>query len=165
MLDMAELASSLEPAALPALKSALSDTDAAVRYWAVLGHLMRGTDAVHADQAQLIQALDDSSPDVRIAAAETLGRYGNEIDLSRALAVLQDHADWSKHDVFTAVAALNAIDALGAKAKIHSVGRRPTPSGRCVARRAVLSLCPAIAGRSTFRPITANRFSRSVPVT
>jgi len=54
---------------------------------------------------------------VRIAAAEAPGRYGNDTDLPRALAVFKSHADWNQHDVFTVLAALNAIDALGAKAE------------------------------------------------
>jgi uncharacterized sulfatase len=116
VLSMAELASSLDPAALPGLKSGLSDTDSAVRYWAVLGHLMRGAGAVEIDHAELLSMLDDSSPDVRIAAAETLGRYGSDADLSRALAVIKGYADWGKHDLFTVMAALNAIGALGSKA-------------------------------------------------
>ena len=46
------MASSLDPTALPALKSALGDADSAVRYWAVLGHLMRAAERlVQADHA------------------------------------------------------------------------------------------------------------------
>ncbi|HEX4149649.1 MAG TPA: sulfatase-like hydrolase/transferase, partial [Pirellulales bacterium] len=81
----AELASALDPAALPALKTALGDSDSAVRYWGVLGHLMRGASAVAADHDELLRALEDSSPDVAIAAAEALGRYGSQADLQRAL--------------------------------------------------------------------------------
>ena len=46
IMAMADLASRLEPAALPELVSALKDDDSAVRYWAALGILMRGQDAV-----------------------------------------------------------------------------------------------------------------------
>ena len=114
--EVAELASSLVPDGVPALKAAFADADAAVRYWAVLGLLMRGADAVKAGREQLTKALDDSSPDVRIAAAEALGRYGAEADLALVLPILTHDADWSKGDVFTAMAALNALTALGDKA-------------------------------------------------
>jgi uncharacterized sulfatase len=77
---------------------------------------MRGPEAIAVGRDALLKALDDSSPDVRIAAAETLGRYGNAADLSRALSLLGNLADWSHNDVFTAVAALNALTALGGKA-------------------------------------------------
>src|SRR5262249_14441633 len=39
---MAELASLLEPGALPTLKKGLEDRNSAVRFWAALGILMRG---------------------------------------------------------------------------------------------------------------------------
>ncbi|HEY5312425.1 MAG TPA: sulfatase-like hydrolase/transferase, partial [Pirellulales bacterium] len=110
---MADLASSLRPDAMPLLARGLTHTDSAVRCWAVLGLLMRGAPAVAANRGQLLAAFDDSSPDVRVAAAEALGRYGNEADLSRALTLLGNLADWSRHDLFTAMAALNAITSLG----------------------------------------------------
>jgi uncharacterized sulfatase len=114
--EMADLASSLRPDALPRLMQGLTHSDSAVRYWAVLGLLMRGPEAVATGRDGLLKALDDSSPDVRIAAAETLGRYGSAADLSRALSLLGNAADWSRNDVFTAIAAINALTALGDKA-------------------------------------------------
>ncbi|HEX4146619.1 MAG TPA: HEAT repeat domain-containing protein, partial [Pirellulales bacterium] len=114
--EMADLASSLQPDAMPRLTQGLAHSDSAVRYWAVLGLLMRGPEAVATGRDGLLKALDDSSPDVRIAAAETLGRYGSAADLSRALSLLGKAADWSRNDVFTAIAAINALTALGDKA-------------------------------------------------
>jgi hypothetical protein len=52
---------------------------------------------------------------VRIAAAEALGRFGNQDDLSTALAALKPLLDLRNHGTFTALAALNALEALGAK--------------------------------------------------
>lgn len=112
----ADLASSLKPEAAPSLASAIEHSDPAVRFWGVLGLLMRGKGAVMAERGRLLAALDDSSPDVRVAAAEALGRCGTEADLSRAQSLLLDAADWSHNDVFTAMAALNAITSLGDKA-------------------------------------------------
>ena len=114
--ETAELASSLKPDASAALQAALNDTDSGVRYWAVLGLLMRDSRGVQPAHDALTKALEDVSPDVRIAAAEALGRYGGESDLARVLPLLAQHADWSKNDVFTTMAALGAIDALGEKA-------------------------------------------------
>jgi uncharacterized sulfatase len=53
---------------------------------------------------------------VRIAAAETLGRFGTSADLERVLPLLAQAADATKTDVLTAMAALNALTALGDKA-------------------------------------------------
>ncbi len=116
ILVAAELASMLAPDVLPALKKAMSDPDSAVRYWGVLGVLMRGQSEVAAARAELRGAFTDSSTDVRIAAAQALGQFGTEADLQEVLPFLADQANWQKHNVFSAMAALNSIDALEAKA-------------------------------------------------
>ncbi len=134
---MADLASSLKPDGLPRLMEALHSTDSAVRYWGVLGILMWGHQAVESAHGQLLEALDDSSPDVQAAAAETLGRYGTSADLTRALSVLIGLADWSRHDMFTVMTALNALSSLREKAEpiaaqlatLPTTG--PMPDRRC----------------------------------
>jgi uncharacterized sulfatase len=112
----AELAASLEPAALPALKEAMTDRDSAVRYWGTLGVLMRGEAGVVAARAELLRALEDPSVYVRLTAAQALARFGTEADTKETLPLLVEHANWGRHDVFTALAALNSLDALGPRA-------------------------------------------------
>jgi arylsulfatase A-like enzyme len=112
----AELASGLKPEAIPALKTLLSDRDSAMRYWGAMGLLMRGTAGLDTARAELTAALQDTSPYVRIAAAETLGRFGREADVAAILPVLTDLAHWGRHDVFVVIAALHALEALGPKA-------------------------------------------------
>ena len=109
----AELASSLQPDATPALVKLLADSDSAVRYWGVMGLRMRGAATVTASAATLRSALTDASPYVRIAAAEALGQFAADSDLAAGLGALTPLADWSKHDLFTALAALHALEALG----------------------------------------------------
>jgi uncharacterized sulfatase len=116
VIGTADLASMLKPDAVPSLKSRLNDEDSAVRYWAALGMLMRGEFGVREAHAELIAALHDSSPYVRIVAAETLGRYGSDADLNVALKVLVELGPIDKNGVFVSMAALNALDALGSKA-------------------------------------------------
>ncbi len=116
VLDIAELASLLQPEAVPALQRAMRDEDSAVRYWGVLGLGMRGQAVVEASRTELRAALHDSCPDVRISAAQFLGQFGAEADLKEVLPLLADRADWKKHGVFSALAALNSLDALGLKA-------------------------------------------------
>ena len=112
----AELASLLRPDAQPELKEAIGDNDSAVRYWAALGILMRGRGGFDAAAAEMRAALGDSAPPVRTVAAQALGQYGSDDDRKRALQALIELSDWGKHDVFTVMAALNALDALGARA-------------------------------------------------
>lgn len=116
VIAMAERASSLQEGGLPELLRGLEDKESGVRYWAAVGLLRRGPGAVEKGRDVLLQHLDDPAPEVRLAAAEALGKHGRAEDGERALAVLGAAADWSKNDLFTAMAALNAISALKEKA-------------------------------------------------
>jgi arylsulfatase A-like enzyme len=127
IFNMAETASRMRPEELPALRKAMRDDDSAVRYWAALGVLMRGKPGVAAAAEDLRAALKDSSPYVRIVAAEALAQYGDDADLKRCLTVLVEHADAERNTVFTAMAALNALDALGRKAESVAAAIRKLP--------------------------------------
>ena len=61
------------------LAAMLADSDAAVRYWAAVGLAALGPDARPASQA-LKRVLGDSSPNVRLAAAEALCNLGHEAE-------------------------------------------------------------------------------------
>ncbi|MDD4871763.1 MAG: sulfatase-like hydrolase/transferase [Kiritimatiellae bacterium] len=89
IMAMAENASSLKPDDLPQLKSGLEDSDSAVRYWAVLGFVMRGTSAVNSVRDELCSLLTDKVPSVRIAVTRAFGLYGNNEDLELILPVLE----------------------------------------------------------------------------
>lgn len=95
----------------------LADSDSAVRYWTVLGLLMRGGDTVRANAEALRERLKDESPSVRIAAAEALGRYGDDADARASLDVLTGLASLAENDMYTALAALNAMDQMDVRAK------------------------------------------------
>jgi uncharacterized sulfatase len=117
VIGTAEMASSLDPEATPALTKALSDPDSAVRYWAASGILMRGAKAFEPAAAALRKALSDSGPYVRAVAAEALARYGTADDLSKALAVLENLVPADKNGAYVSLWALITIDDLGEKAK------------------------------------------------
>ena len=117
IMRMAELASSLAVDATPELRAGFDDPDSAVRYWAALGALMRGSAGVSALQDPLREALSDSDPAVRVAAAEALGRMGDDADARRALEVLLEHSDTERHGIFVAMAALNAVDYMDERAQ------------------------------------------------
>lgn len=132
----ADLASRLDAAAAPQLRPLLADADAAVRYWGALGFLMRGAGAVQGEAALLRNALADTSPHVRIVAAQALGLHGPASDLAPALAVLGDLVRSDQHGVFVAMSALSAVEALGPKAQsLHAlVGTLKTDTGSPDAR-------------------------------
>ncbi|HYW78879.1 MAG TPA: sulfatase/phosphatase domain-containing protein, partial [Thermoguttaceae bacterium] len=80
-----------ERAALTRLTTELTDADPTVRYWAVIGLRAMGDQAKGA-ASKLLDMLADETPDVRIAAAETLCMLGVE---DEALSVL---AEGLRHD-------------------------------------------------------------------
>jgi len=112
----AELASGLDSTVLPELMKKMADDDSAVRFWGALGVLMRGQEGAAQAQEVLLQALSDTSPNVRIAAAQSLGQFGDEAALNKALETLDDLAAPAKNGVLVSMAALAAIEALGDKA-------------------------------------------------
>ncbi|MCL5745805.1 MAG: sulfatase-like hydrolase/transferase [Acidobacteria bacterium] len=117
ILEAAEAASANDPAASAKLEAWLNDSEPGVRYWAVMGYRIRGASAVKAARMNLSRLLQDESPSVRIAAAEALGQFGEASDLDAALKVLVELARLDAKHEFVAVEALNALDALGAKAR------------------------------------------------
>lgn len=119
ILAAADLASSRQPDATRHLEIAMQDPDSGVRYWGVMGVLIRGAEEVRKTHASLRKALNDAAPHVRIAAAEALGRYRSDQDLEAALTILLTLADSATNNSYVAIHALNAIDALGKKAAPH----------------------------------------------
>ncbi len=113
VLKLARLASDWSQKDTALFVSALTHSNATMRWWAVTGLQLRSDIREH---NALIRLLADDSPSVRIAAAEVLGSNGNAGDLDKALAVLLAAADCHQTGWFAAVEALNAIHRLGKKA-------------------------------------------------
>ena len=118
VLAAADLASSMRPGVTAQLEKAMQDADSGVRYWGVMGILMRGADEVQKVRPALEKSLEDPSPHVRIAAAEALGRYGSEEDLRTVVPLLIKLSNSPEVGSYVAIHALNAIDALGKKAAL-----------------------------------------------
>lgn len=81
--------------ALPQLLENMNHEDPAVRFWAVLGVAALGDDAGPAAEKLVDVLSDDSSPVVRLAAAEGLLRIGAEADVTpTALEGLKHESPW-----------------------------------------------------------------------
>ena len=144
VMRMAEAASSVNwEETADQLREGFRGSDSAVRYWAALGALARKEQGVMAYHREVNEALADKSPYVRIAAAEALGRYGDDAEARKALEVLLELASLDTNSVYVAMPALNAIDymderAFSAKEKIAALPKEnpnvPPRLGTYVAR-------------------------------
>ncbi|QGY43625.1 sulfatase-like hydrolase/transferase [Maribellus comscasis] len=104
LIEVAEVATQGKPENMDLMISYLKDDESAVRYWGATGLLILGEKAASAKQ-DLEAALTDESPNVVVAAAETLYKLGEkEKSRSALLAVLEDG------NPFARCYALNAID-------------------------------------------------------
>ena len=136
IIDVAGLSSNLTSNPPPELIDWLKHSDGAVRYWACLGLLMRGGDAVEKHAVDLEQMLGDKSPAVRIVAAQALAEYGSQAVRQQAIGTLGSLASPATNGVLVSMSALAAIEALGDKAvTLHDMiaamkPNGPSPDGR-----------------------------------
>lgn len=115
VLALANLASDTRHQDLTPFITALSHANGIVRYWGVMGLLMRKTEGETTGSPLLLKLLNDESPSVRVAAAEALGIYGPAGDLPKAFEVLLA-ASTSQGNTAIVIEALNVVDRLGGKA-------------------------------------------------
>ena len=126
----ASIATERGEAALPQLKKNLGHGDSAVRYWGAVGILNRGAGAVAASRDELVAALEDESTYVRVVAALALGKFAGQGDVRRGVETLVELSNWSPQmDVFTSMAALNALDKLDGKAAFRVEAIKSLPRG------------------------------------
>jgi uncharacterized sulfatase len=93
------------------LREALSAPNAIVRYWAVMGHLIRGKAAIDTSRAELGSLLEDPSASVRIAAAECLLAASDDKGaLDRAASALLASSDPNQRPYMETLEALNVLD-------------------------------------------------------
>ena len=75
-------------------------------------------------------ALEDESTYVRVVAALALGKFAEQGDVRRGVETLVELSNWSPQmDVFTSMAALNALDKLDAKAAFRLDAIKSLPRG------------------------------------
>lgn len=103
-----------------------TNADPAIRYWTAIGCAVRA-------MAPPVAMLKDTSPEVRIVAAEAVARFGRDEDLAAALEVLGTLAD--PRDSMVALLALQSIDAIGKKA-LPLKSKLVIPAPRAVAMEA-----------------------------
>lgn len=111
LLDAAELSGRRDPQTIPELRRLLKKSDAALRWWGVNGFLGLEEKSSPA-MVDLAALLRDSSPSVRIAAAEVMLRFGTRGDALQVLIAALEH-----ESALVRLAALNALDRSGQRAR------------------------------------------------
>ncbi|MFW6107282.1 MAG: sulfatase-like hydrolase/transferase [bacterium] len=113
LIEAADVANAMDPAKLPQLLELLEADHPAVRWWGAVGLVALGEAATPAADA-LLEAIEDPSPNVRIAAAEALCHLGRH---ERAMPVLL--AGLEHPSPFIRLRAINVMDRLGERARPH----------------------------------------------
>jgi uncharacterized sulfatase len=100
------------------LRKRLEHEESAVRYWAAMG-IIRFGEPIVSQYADLLRqtAHHDESASVRVVTAEALALYGPKDDVGEAIRVLVKHAAPKGNAIYIRLAALNALDRLGEKAR------------------------------------------------
>ncbi|MEM0964903.1 MAG: sulfatase-like hydrolase/transferase [Verrucomicrobiota bacterium] len=112
LLALAKLASEKNPVNLPAFTQALQDENECIRYWGAVGLRALGEDARPA-QSEIVAALDDPSPSVRITAAVSLGQIGKRDQALDFLVGEAENAEGPIHSMW-ALDGLKLLDGGGA---------------------------------------------------
>jgi arylsulfatase A-like enzyme len=111
IIAAANLATRRDAGNLPAFQKGMSDDNEVIRYWSVLGCLMLKEKAGGAKES-LLKAAEDSSPQVRVVAAEGLCWIGqSERGLAKLATLLKDE------NATIRLQAANSLDHLGEIAK------------------------------------------------
>ncbi|MBS1824724.1 MAG: sulfatase-like hydrolase/transferase [Acidobacteria bacterium] len=137
IFPIADLASHLDPATLPRLQQSATHKESAIRYWAVLGILMRGREAIQQSRGLLTKALNDPSPAVRIVAAEAL----SDAD------VLITLADPRTNPITVVIQALSSLDELPQIDKSAIAKLASYPAADPAAKTKYLNLYPTLRRR------------------
>jgi hypothetical protein len=80
ILEFAEVAADRDLGTMAHITNGLEDDDPAIRYWAVLGVLIRGEEAFTSTSEQIRFALHDENPNVQVASAQVLVELGTDAD-------------------------------------------------------------------------------------
>lgn len=112
VLAAAELASDTNDPSWNQFPQLLAHPEPGVRYWATMGLMLRGREAVARHVPALVAQLEDESPSVRVMAAEALLRTGFTSEKKAFDVLTQACADGPEPPAL-ATQALNAVDDLG----------------------------------------------------
>jgi len=112
ILNFAEVAALRDPETIDRIKTGFHNPDPAIRYWAILGILIRGAEAFSASSDQIRSSLDDENPVVRTAAAQALVQFGSKADKDSAVNTLLELAPADSENAFVSISVMNILSDL-----------------------------------------------------
>jgi len=112
IFEFAEVAADRDMSALVQILNGFEDDDPAIRYWSVLGVLIRGEEAFSTASEQIRFALNDVNPIVQVSAAKVLVEFGSPGDTDAAIERLLELVPADKENAFVSIAALNILSEL-----------------------------------------------------
>lgn len=110
--EFVEIAADRNLSTLPEILNGFEDDDPAIRYWSVLGVLIRGEGAFETASEQIRLAVDDENPNVQVVAADALIKYGSDTDRQNAIDKLLELAPADKINAFVSIAVFNILSGL-----------------------------------------------------
>ncbi len=111
-IEAADVAAS-KAAKIEELSKFLSDPEPGVRYWGLIGLLIRQQRDEPIPLQAVLLLMKDESPSVQIVAAQLAVLAGSSAEQAQGLALLKTLATPEKSDVLTSISALTAIESLG----------------------------------------------------
>lgn len=112
ILNFAEIAAMRDPETIDRIITGFDDPDPAIRYWAILGILIRGEEAFSVTSDLLRESLRDDNPVVRLVAAQSLVKFGDRADKDSAVEILLELAPADKENAFVSISALSILSGL-----------------------------------------------------
>jgi arylsulfatase A-like enzyme len=112
LLEVAERASDASPISSSAWLDVLTSPDPPIRYWGVMGCIMRPARCAAPVIEQMRRLEHDAAPAVAIAASLAVALGEDPVAARGAARGLLGWADWQRHGVFAAMQALDAIEQL-----------------------------------------------------
>jgi len=127
IVETAEMASDRSADVLDELTKRLKDKDAAVRYWAATGFLIRGEKADAKSRASALDVvLNDAFGDTQIVAGEALCKMGLT---EKGLAVIERNLRNEKNNASVMLHAVNTVQVLEAKSLLPAIKAIKKKSG------------------------------------
>ena len=107
--EFAEIAADRDLSNMPVILNGFDDYDPAIRYWSVMGVLIRGEKAFNEASEQIRFLLNDENPTVKIAAAKTIIEFDEDEQVENAIETLLQLTPPKENGAYISVSSMSAL--------------------------------------------------------